>query len=109
MDAKFHYIHTLLHGEALRQLLRIVETLTQFITTLFDQKLIIYTDHKHITCKCFNNYRLLKWRLILEDYGPDIEYIKGEKNIGYDALSRITLNRNEDTTYKFTYQREVLS
>ena len=29
----------------------------------------------------FNTDRVLKRRLILEEYGPDIEYIKCEKNI----------------------------
>jgi hypothetical protein len=27
------------------------------------------------------------WRLILEEYGPDIRYIKGEENCAADALS----------------------
>ena len=30
--------------------------------------------------------------LILEYYGPDIEYIKGEGNIVSDAISRFPLN-----------------
>ena len=75
-------------------LLRIVENLKEFRTVLPGQKLRIYTDHKNLTCGNFNINRVLIWRLILEDYGPDIEYIKGEKNIVADALSRITLNGN---------------
>ena len=47
--------------------------------------------------------------LILEEYGQDIEYIKGEKNILSDVLSRVTMNRNEDTTQKSTYQQEIVS
>ena len=31
-------------------------------------------------------------------YVPDIEYIKGDKNIVADALSIFTLNGNQDTT-----------
>ena len=35
----------------------------------------------------FNTDRLVRWLLIVKYYGPDIEYIKGEKNIVTDALS----------------------
>ena len=38
---------------------------------LIGQRLKIYTDHKNLTCKFFNAVRLLRWRLILEDYGPE--------------------------------------
>ena len=37
----------------------------------------IYTDNKNLTCKNFNTDRVLRWRLILKEYDPDIEYIKG--------------------------------
>ena len=45
-------------------------------------------------CKYLNTDRELIWRLILEEYGPDIEYVKGEKNIVKDRLPRIPLNGN---------------
>ena len=54
-----------------RELLSIVENLKDFRTILLGQKLRIYTDHKNLTCKIFNTVRLLRWRLILEDYGPE--------------------------------------
>ena len=59
----------------------IVETLKEFRTILLGQKLRIYTDHKNLTNKLFNTDRVLIWRLILEEYGPDIEYTKGKKKI----------------------------
>ena len=51
---------------------------------------------------------MLRWRLILEEYGPNIEYIKGDKNIVANGLSIIYLNRNEETTQKYTYQQEIV-
>ena len=69
----------------------------------------VYTDHKNITCKNINTNRLLRWRLIIEEYGPGIEYIKGEKNIVADALSRLPLNGNQDNTQNPTYQKEIVS
>ena len=52
---------------------------------------------------------LLRWRLILEEYGPYIEYIQGENNIVSYVISRIPLNMNQDTTQKSTYQQEIFS
>ena len=67
-----------------RELLSIVETLKEFIMILLSQKLIIYTDNKNLTCKKINTDQVLRWILILREYGTDIEYIKGEKNIVAD-------------------------
>ena len=56
-------------------------------------------------CKNFNNDRVLIWRLMIKQYGPDIEYIKGEKNIVAYTLSRLPLNGNQETTYKSNYRK----
>ena len=77
------------------ELISIIETLKEFRTILLGQKLQIYTDHKNLTCKILNTDIVLRWRLILEQYGPYIEYIKGENNIVAYGLSRITLYGNE--------------
>ena len=57
----------------------------------------------------FNTDRVLRWRLILEEYGTDIEYIKGENNMVAYGLSRIPLNGNQETTQKSTYQQGNIS
>ena len=77
----------------------------EFRTKLLGQKLRIYTDHKNLTCNFFNTDRVLRWRLILEDYDPYIEYIKVENNIVADGLSRIPLSSNQETTQNSTYQQ----
>ena len=46
---------------------------------------------------------------MLEEYVPDIEYIKGEENLVLDALSRLPLDGNQASTQKSTYQKEILS
>ena len=33
--------------------------------------------------------RDLRWRILLEEFGPQIEYIKGDDNSVADALSRL--------------------
>lgn len=74
-----------------RELLSIVETLKEFRNILLGQKIVIHTDHKNLTCKNFNTERVMRWRLVLEEYGPELRYIKGEQNIVADALSRLDM------------------
>ena len=53
--------------------------------------------------------RVLRWIIILEDYGPDIEYIKGNKNIMADALSILPINGDQVTTKEPTYKKDIVS
>ena len=57
----------------------IVETLKKFITIILGKILRIYTDNKNIHCKILYIDRVLLWKLILGEYGTDIEYIIGDK------------------------------
>ena len=76
-----------------RELLAIVETLKEFRNILLGQQLTIYTDHMNLTHKTFNTNRVMRWRLLLEEYdGPNLKYIKGEHNIVADHLSRLNLH-----------------
>src|SRR5687768_10058020 len=34
----------------------------------------------------------MQWRLYIEEYSPDLQYIKGEKNVVADALSRLDMD-----------------
>ena len=33
----------------------------------------------------------MRWRLLLEEYGPELKYIKGEHNVVADALGQLPL------------------
>ena len=39
--------------------------------------------------------RIIRWRLLIEEFGPTFLHIKGEKNVIADALSRLDANFNE--------------
>jgi len=74
-----------------RELLAIVETLKEFRNILLGHKIVVHTDHKNLVAKTFNTDRVIRWRLILAKYGPELRYIQREKNIVADALSRLEL------------------
>jgi hypothetical protein len=39
---------------------------------------------------------IVRWRLVLEEFGPDLQYIKGERNVVADALSRLEIDDNQE-------------
>ncbi len=83
-----------------RELLAIVETLKEFKNILLGQEIKVYTDHKNLTFKQFNTERVMRWRLLLEEYGPEFEYIKGENNVVADALSRLDMEASDSNPTK---------
>jgi hypothetical protein len=58
---------------------------------------MVFTNHKNLTYKNFNTERVIRWRLVLEEFGPDLQCIKGEKNIVADALSRLETDDDQET------------
>ena len=60
-----------------KELLSIVATLKEFRNILLGQQLVVHTDHKNLTCKNFNTECVMRWRLVLEEFSPEVNYIKG--------------------------------
>ena len=59
---------------------------------LLGSKFTIMTDHKpltHLFTSEMKNARIQRWAIILDEYGGDIEFIKGSQNRVADFLSRI--------------------
>jgi RNase H-like domain found in reverse transcriptase len=73
------------------ELLAIVETLKEFRNILLGHKIRIFTDHQNLTCKNFNTKRVMRWRLLIEEFGPGLIYIKGSSNDVADALSHLNI------------------
>jgi hypothetical protein len=85
-----------------RELLSIVKTLKEFRTILLGQQLIVHTDHENLTYKHFNSDRVMRWRLYIEEYSPDLRHIKGTENVAADALSRLGILNNPMNEAHFT-------
>ena len=72
-----------------QELLSIVETLKEFRSILLGQKLVVHTDHKNIIYGNLTNDRIARWRLLLEEFGPEYVHVAGKENVVADALSRM--------------------
>lgn len=75
-----------------KELLAIVWALKTFRNYLYGTSTVkIYTDHQPLTYALSNrntNYKLKRWKSILEEYNYEIKYKPGSTNIVADALSR---------------------
>ena len=74
-----------------------METLKYFRAFLLGHRITEYKNHKNITFDNFTIERVLRWRLMLEQYGPEIKYITGPDNDAADALSRLSLIKSDIT------------
>ena len=73
------------------KLLSIIKTLKEFKNILLGQQIVVNTNHKNLTYKNFNTEHIMRWQLLIEEFGPTIEYIKGPMNIVANVLSRLSL------------------
>jgi hypothetical protein len=73
------------------ELLAIVETLKEFKGMLWGQSIKVYTDHTNLIRDALGmtSDHVYQWRLLLEEYGPKIVYIKGIHNTMADAISQL--------------------
>ena len=83
------------------ELLSIVETLREFRGILLGSDVLVYGDHQNLTHKLssFTTQRVLRWRLLLEEFRPTFRYKQGVTNFIADALSRVptVLTEREST------------
>ena len=80
-----------------RELLSIVETLKEFRNILLGHQVTVYTDHKNLTYVNFKTARVMRWRLIIEEFNTTLKYIEGQKNVVADALSHLPCQENDET------------
>ncbi len=82
------------------ELLAIVETLKEFKGMLWGQPVKAYTDHKNLMRDALGltSDRVYRWRLLLEEYGPEIVYIKGIHSTLADAISRLEYDPSVNKT-----------
>jgi hypothetical protein len=78
-----------------RELLSAIETCKEYKNILLGYPIIVFTDHKNNTFIGLKaSDRVLRWLLLLEEYGVTFEYLPGKKNvdIAADALFRLDID-----------------
>jgi hypothetical protein len=76
--------------------LSIVETLHEFRNILLGYKIIVHTDHKNLTYSKITSEKVMRWRLLIEEFGPAFRHIKGKHNLIADVLSRLELDDSSE-------------
>jgi hypothetical protein len=73
------------------ELLAIVKTLKEFKGMLWGQNIKVFTDHTNLMRDSLGLTldQVYLWRLLLEEYRPEIVYIKGIYNTVADAVLRL--------------------
>ncbi len=68
----------------------VVVTLREFRSMLLGAESHIYTDHKNILHVGDLSERRLRWISYVDEYGPNLHYIKGPRNVIADTFSRLS-------------------
>ena len=78
---------------------------------LWGQRINVYTDHKNLTRDGLGltSDRVSRWRILLEEYAPEIIYIKGIHNTVADAISRLDYDPKLNTTNEYNHATHVKS
>ena len=82
-----------------KELLSIVECLKQFCNILFGYEIHVYSDHKNLVHEATLSVsqRVMRWRLLLKEFGLHIHHIAGVDNIVANTLSCVkSSNIGED-------------
>jgi hypothetical protein len=79
-----------------REMLGLIETLREYRNILLGHDIILYTDHQNLVnpTTTHKSPRIQRWRWMIEEYGPQLTFIEGVKNVVADALSRLDADFN---------------
>jgi hypothetical protein len=76
---------------------------------LWDQSIKVYTDHANLIRDALGmtSDQVYRWRLLLEEYGPEIVYIKGIHNTVADAISGLEYDHSVNQTAENYHSTKV--
>jgi hypothetical protein len=95
------------HTTTERELLSIVETLKELRMILLGHETVAWTDHKNLIHNDLKSERVLRWRPLMEECGPDVHCVKGPENIVADALSRLPATNDPEKRHVMPSREEL--
>ena len=93
-----------------KELLAIVWAVKHFRPYLFGRRFIVHTDHrplKYLFALTEPSSRLTKFRLTLEEYQFEVEYIKGQEAFERELCYNLNLVKLGEIRIKFGYKNTV--
>ncbi len=74
---------------------------------LWVQDIAVYTDHKDLKKEGLGilSDRVYHWALLLEEFAPRIEYIKGTNNLVADPISFLDYTRSKCISSHFHFMK----
>lgn len=79
-----------------RELLGIVEGMKAFEGILRGQEVVVHTNHLNLLYSDMPTQRMIRWRLLMEEFHPTVVNVAGKDNDAADALSRLDFDDNGD-------------
>jgi hypothetical protein len=78
---------------------------------LWGQRIKVYTNNKYLTQDGLGltSNRVTPWRILLEEYGPEIIYIKGIHNTVADAISQLDYDPKVNSTNEHNHAMQNVS
>lgn len=97
-----------------KELLAVVWSVKYFRTYLYGRKFTVRTDHKPLVWLHSlkePNMKLQRWKIMLNEYDFNVEYLRGKENIVADGLSRLHVNSisndDDEVSLKEIFNNEV--
>ena len=59
-----------------KELLSVVAIIKEFRNILLEHHITVYTDNKNLTYNFLNTERVMRWNIILEEFGPELNISK---------------------------------
>jgi hypothetical protein len=72
-----------------KELLCVIATLRKFRSMLLGAELHVHTDHKNILSIGDSSQQRLCWIYYVDEYGPELHYVEGPRNVIADTFSRL--------------------
>ena len=89
-----------------QEMLAILEVSKEYRNFLPETSIAIFIDHKNLLVTSNTNYRVFWWKQKIEEFGSNIQCVKGDTNVEADALRKLlTFTEQQDIEAMLNYRQ----